>query len=201
MVPQTAEFKPYVYARAQESKADLMCDALAALDRVIDRHPDPDEKGLRANDLYQTVLEEQGLRESWEQAFGGEDTGRDLFGLVAWAYFFRHDTTWLATASDTPGLGKQGWTYLAEQTTPVQPSGAKAGAIERALADAEEDKEGYIPQMGNCVEWNLGGYGKVDQGPRSDGKYHVVFNRHLKSPPEQHWIFPRDMSPASGKCS
>ena len=113
-MPKTAEFKPYRDAKADQTKSDLMDAAAVAISRVAETHPERVKAGLRPDDLYETVMGEQGLSKSWEAAFGGEESGRQMFGLVAWTYFFNHSGHWLGTPSNRAGLGKRGWTYVAE---------------------------------------------------------------------------------------
>jgi quinol monooxygenase YgiN len=189
-VPKTAEFNPYRDAEADKPKSDLMHRASAALGRVVDTHPDRD-KGLRPDDLYNTVMEEeQGLRKSWEEAFGGEKGGRDLFGLVAWTHFYDDKTTtWLATPADTPGLGKLGWTYLAERKR------VPAEGLARSAELAKQFQPKY--RRSQCVKWDRDEdsmYGRVMDGPRDfagpapEKRYLVRFRPQLGVPKDERWI-------------
>jgi hypothetical protein len=194
-VPRTAEFKPYNDADADSAKSDLMDAAAAALGRIVDAHPELGERGFRPDDLYKTVMEDRGLREAWERAFGGEDRGRDLFGLVAWAHFFDHDATWLATPPKTPGLGKRGWTYLAESAaTDFAP---RSGL--RAI--------GFV--INQCVLWRLmQRHGRIISEPRQredtlipEREYKVRFPRGPLGDPDERWLGERSLFMADdGNC-
>ncbi len=116
-VPNTAEFLPLKSAldENERNKLDLLAAAMKAFGDAVDAHPDSDKKGIRPDDLYDNALDGAKIRERWEIAFGGKEEGRDLFGLVAWLYFFDdHKSIWFAKAPDTQGLGKRGWTYVRE---------------------------------------------------------------------------------------
>jgi len=190
--PKTREFKLYHEAKADSRKKELMDAASAALARVAATHPDAATEGLRPDDLYETVLLGEGLRGNWETIFGGEDAGRHLFGLVAYNRFCTSDSSWLATPSQTPGLGKRGWTYLAESAAPDVSRGLEA-------VPAARD---YTPQIGDCVWWPFGrAFGRVYKGPDQEGRYMIVLNSHLGAEPETGCVRRGEVSPAPGRCS
>ncbi len=121
--PHTTEFKPYVEARADQAQSKLIDEASAVFGSAVDKNSQHARTGLRPDDLYEASLAEKGLQKRWEAAFGGEESGRRMFGLVAWIYFFEHGDHWLGRPSDRAGLGKRGWTYVAEPE-PEEPAAA-----------------------------------------------------------------------------
>jgi hypothetical protein len=130
-VPNTAEFKPLKEALKSKNQATkkLLAAATAALSESVEGQPASKEEPIVPGDLYHGTLGGAGLLKTWEKTFDGSDKGAKLFGLLAWHYFFKHDTTWLAKAADTAGLGKQGWKYYVE--TKAVPA---AAAVEKKQA-------------------------------------------------------------------
>jgi hypothetical protein len=152
-VPDTAEFKPFRDASGEDAKSQLIDRAAAAFGRFVDTHPDQRTTTIRPDEVYDQVLREGGLQQDWQNAFGGDQKGRDLFGLVAWTYFFKHDADWMGTPAQAPGLGKLGWTYS-----------LRCGGF----------------RLGQCVERkSTRDRGRVISGPDFDCFYQVRF----KSPP------------------
>ena len=178
-VPKTAEFKPYRDAKADQTKSDLMDAAAVAISRVAETHPERVKAGLRPDDLYETVMGEQGLSKSWEAAFGGEESGRQMFGLVAWTYFFNHSGHWLGTPSNRAGLGKRGWTYVAEPEpekpagAPVVPSPRRSGrriTMETTIAAAAVAPRRQSPSTSSgCIRW-FSSEARVESSARSPTK-------------------------------
>jgi hypothetical protein len=194
-VPRTAEFRPYSEARADREKSRLIDAAATALGRVADGHPDATRTGLRPDDLYETVMDEHDLRGDWERAFDGERNGRDMFGLVAWTHFFDRDATWLAKPSPTPGLGKRGWTYLAEAAAPEAPPAlAEAAAPE---APPAPPAPAAVFEIGRCVRKKATGEcGRVVgvDGPASDRFYWVRLPRRFDEPWPEELVADVDLS-------
>ena len=207
-VPKTAEFKPYRDAEADPLKRALMAETAATLGRVVQTHADPGEKGLRPDDLYKTVLEEQGLRERWQKAFGGDENGRDLFGLVAWTYFYDHEADWLGTPPNTPGLGKRSWVYRAESTATAVAPIADAPAPARTVLESVTPAVAPCPpapatkfEIGQCVLWTLmQQYGRIISEPQEredtrvpQKKYKVRFPKDALGDPDEKSIGEKDL--------
>jgi hypothetical protein len=167
MVPRTAEFEAFRIAKVDERKSELMDEAFSVLGRAVDAHPDLRETGICPDNIYEDVMRKRGFREQWEEAFGGEQNGRDMFGLVAWTYFFKHQSDWLGTPPDTAGLGKQGWKYT------LRCGGYRVGQCVQQMSTGEYGRIIGEPNF-DCfykVRFRpgpLGGPGRVEQVPDND---------------------------------
>ena len=202
-VPRTAEFKLLreILEERGRHRSDLVRAAAAALDRVVGAHPAPRADALTPDALYDAALGDTRLIEGWENTFGGAEKGRDLFGLVAWTYFFNHGSTWLAHASGTPGLGKRGWTFQAESAA-REPHAAPARRALRAAPEpyAAPALRGVSESTGRlalnqCVLWtSMDRVGRVVDGPRDtvglivEQEYLVRFKPRFDEPPPEIWI-------------
>jgi hypothetical protein len=175
-VPNTAEFKPLKAAlksKDQDTKK-LIAAATAALSKSVEGQPVSKKEPIVPGDLYHVTLEGAGLRKTWEETFDGSEKATKLFGLLAWRYFFKHDATWLATPPDTPGLGRQAWSYHVESkgarasagveskgTGPRRRGGA-AGVTERPAKAAK-----FV--LNQCVRWDHDhNCGRIVGGPTPD---------------------------------
>jgi hypothetical protein len=213
MVPKTAEFEPYAKARAKKATAKLVDEAFAAFGRSVDASPDLARSGLRPDDLYAAALAKKGLRKRWEAAFDGEESGRRLFGLVAWTYFFQNSQSWLGTAPETSGVGKRGWIYAAEPeasapapriSAPLAEAPVKNGPSAIAGVGSERAATTGFKQ-GDCVR--LRGakprYGRVVRGPQERPElnelipkpyYRVRLKEALDVPFSEQWVKADDLT-------
>ncbi len=124
VLPDTAEFLALksVLDEKGTAKLDLVAAVMKAFGDAVDAHADRDQKGIRPDDLYDDTLVGAKIRERWENTFGGQEEGRDLFGLVAWKYFFDHKSTWCRegfrysrprqAGLDLPARGRDGSTQF-----------------------------------------------------------------------------------------
>jgi hypothetical protein len=186
VLPDGAEFLALnsILDENEKGKLELMAAATKAIGDMVDAHPDRNQKGIRADELYDGALGGAKIRERWEKSFGRTEEGRELFGLVAWRYFFDHKSTWFAKASDTPGLGKRGWTYMPE----AEPEASSLDATSesrildpvRNLAKAELNG---LPQTGISPQANAAGTEAPattfdrSKSPSVDSEAWVVMNR------------------------
>lgn len=157
VLPNIAEFLSLnsVLDENEKARLDLVAAATKAFGDAVDVYPDRDKKGIRPDDLYEHALAGARIRERWEDTFGGQENGRDLFGLVAWKYFLDHKLTWCANASDTPGLGKRGWTYMPEAETEARGSTAAT-----EFRNVDNDR--------NLAEAELHGHPQAEFSPRAN---------------------------------
>jgi hypothetical protein len=114
-LPRDAEFEPLraILQGGDQALLKLLSTATEALDSEIGKNPDSVVQRVKPDAIYEAVLGKAQILEPWEDAFGGTERGRNLFGLVAWRYFFNHNSIWFAQPSETES-GKRSWTYSAE---------------------------------------------------------------------------------------
>jgi hypothetical protein len=180
-LPNTAEFEPLRDALKSKDrdKKELLAAAAAELDRAVDAHPATEDNPIVPDNLYETTMGDSGLLKRWESTFGEDDKAEKLFGLLAWQYFFNHDSKWRAQASDTPGLGKLGWSYHLESEEPAVSFGLEAKPAEPEAAagqpERHDDKSAVVELpteaaglvLNQCVFWKTqGDYGRIVAKPR-----------------------------------
>ena len=217
--PQTIEFKPYVEARADQAKSKLIAEASAVFGNVVARKPELARTGLRPDDLYEDSLADKGLQKRWEAAFGGEESGRRMFGLVSWTFFVDHDGHWLGTPSSKAGLGKRGWTYKVDPepekpaATPVVPSPQGSGRGIPMRTTVAAAPAAHVPKVAAELKFRLhqmvlvrgqgGKFGTIpreiiglpDQEPDrdpDDPRYEVSIPKRF-GPNIGEWIVERDL--------